>query len=373
MSDVYINSFGSFLPGPPIPNQEIEDYIGQINGKPSRNRVFVLRQNRIKTRHYALDKNGQALYRNAEMAAKAIFDAVERSEITKDDITYLASTTTIGDFLVPGIASHVHAELKIPPIEIASFQSVCAGSLMAIKSAFLQVKAGEHKCAAVSGSEFASRFFKPGFYENSLTDDDSTIPMDADFLRFTLSDGAGAAILENKPNARAQSFRIDWIDIRSYADRFQTSMMAGARQDDDQLQFWGNCQSLSEADKSGTMIIKQNFDLMLEMIPVWVSHYLDLITQGKVVMDEIDHVCCHYSSQSLRDKTFDLLKKADAMIDEEKWYSNLSTCGNTGSASIFILLAGLCATRNLTPGEKILCHVPESGRCVNGFMLLEVV
>lgn len=113
MSDVYINSFGSFLPGPPIPNQEIEDYIGQINGKPSRNRVFVLRQNRIKTRHYALDKNGQALYRNAEMAAKAIFDAVERSEITKDDITYLASTTTIGDFLVPGIASHVHAELKI--------------------------------------------------------------------------------------------------------------------------------------------------------------------------------------------------------------------------------------------------------------------
>ena len=59
------------------------------------------------------------------------------------------------------------------------------------------------------------------------------------------------------------------------------------------------------------------------------------------------------------------------MIDEEKWYSNLYTCGNTGTASIFVMLEEFVRTHDIKPGQKILCHVPESGRCLNGFFLLE--
>lgn len=46
-----------FLPGDPVPSSEMEDYPGYINGKPSRHRALVLRQNKIKTRHYALEIN----------------------------------------------------------------------------------------------------------------------------------------------------------------------------------------------------------------------------------------------------------------------------------------------------------------------------
>jgi 3-oxoacyl-[acyl-carrier-protein] synthase III len=41
--------------------------------------------------------------------------------------------------------------------------------------------------------------------------------------------------------------------------------------------------------------------------------------------------------------------------------------------SIFILLEELYHSGRLQAGEKILCHVPESGRALNGFMLLEVM
>ncbi len=374
MGNVYINGWGRFLPGTPIPSSEMENYIGLIDGKPSKHRALDLRQNRIKTRHYALDKKGISQYSNAEMAANAINDAIKTSEVSAGDISFMATSTTIGDLMLPGLASHIHAELGFEPLEIANFQSVCASSLMAIKSSFLQLKAGEHKCAAVSGSEFSSRYFRPGFYENTnKLLENGRLSLDADFLRFTLSDGAGAFILEDRPNANQLSLKINWIDIRSYADRFSTSMIGGGTNNGHYPTFWGDFDSPSDAMQAGALMLTQDFDLMKKMIPVWVSHYLDLIDQDKIVIDEVDHVCSHYSSHSLRVETIELLKKAGAMIDEEKWFSNLSSKGNTGSASIFIMLDELCRSGKLASGEKILCHVPESGRCMNGFMMLEVV
>ena len=68
-----------------------------------------------------------------------------------------------------------------------------------------------------------------------------------------------------------------------------------------------------------------------------------------------------------------LLRQSGAMIDENKWFTNLYTKGNTGAASIFIMLEELYREGGLKKGEKILCHVPESGRSINGLMLLEVV
>ncbi len=374
MRDVFINSFGIFLPGEPVTNSAIENYIGNIGGKASRNRALVLRQNRIKTRYYALNDEGQAQYSNAQMAVKAIEDAVQKSEISSKDISYLATSTTIADVLLPGLASHVHAGLKLPPLEIASFQSVCASSLMAMKSAYVQIRCGEHACAAVSGSEFASRYFRPGFYEHTRAyQKDGTTPLEADFLRFTLSDGAGAAILENKPNTRQLSFRIKWIDIRSYADRFETCMMAGGFNEGGQLRHWGDFGNPLEAVAAGALMLTQDFTMLQEMIPVWVSHYLDLIQQGRLSIDEVDHLCSHYSSHSLREEAVAALKSAGALIDESKWFSNLYTKGNTGTASIFIMLEELCRERELKSGQKVLCHVPESGRCLNGLMMLEVV
>lgn len=373
-NEVFINSFGAFLPGDPVPSSEMEDYLGKINGMPSRHRALVLRQNRIKARHYALDKSGKAIYSNAGMASAAIMDAIKQSEITPNDITYLATATTLGDVLLPGLASHTHAKLKLPPIEIASFQSVCVSSLMALKSAYLQVKTDEHKCVTVCGSEFPSRYFRPGFYEDTnQVNSEGKLSLEADFLRFTLSDGAGAAILESQPNSRQVSLKILWIDIRSYADRFETSMVGGGIKEDGIMKFWGDFDNPFEAMKAGALMLTQDFELMKRMIPVWISHYLDLIDHNKIVIDEIDHVCSHYSSHSLRDETFALLKKAGAMIDEEKWFSNLYNKGNTGAASIFIMLEELYREGNLSKGETILCHVPESGRCANGLMLLEVI
>jgi 3-oxoacyl-[acyl-carrier-protein] synthase-3 len=373
MSDVHINGLGAFLPSEPVPNDDMEEYLGYVFGKPSKYRTLTLKQNQIKHRHYALDKQGHSLHSSAGMAAAAINAAVKNSEISLGDIDYLATSATLGDSLVPGLAAHVHAALGVREIEIANFQSVCASAMMALKSAYVQLKAGEHACAAVSGSEFASRYFRPGNYECvAAYKAAGQIPFQADFLRFTLSDGAGAVILETKPNTRQLSLKIDWIDIRSYAHRFDTCMVGGAVRHDT-WHYWGSFGNPIEAAEAGALILVQDFDLMKRMLPVWVSHYLDLIDKKRIVIDEIDHVCCHYSSHGLRREIVVLLEQAGAMIDETRWFTNLYTKGNTGAASIFIMLEELYHQGGLKKGQKILCHVPESGRCLNGFMLLQVV
>jgi hypothetical protein len=55
---------------------------------------------------------------------------------------------------------------------------------------------------------------------------------DADFLRFTLPDGAGAVVLETSPRAQGLSLRIEWIDLVSHAHEFDTCMYVGANKEE---------------------------------------------------------------------------------------------------------------------------------------------
>ncbi|MEP7272950.1 MAG: 3-oxoacyl-ACP synthase, partial [Acidobacteriota bacterium] len=157
---VFINALGKFLPGAPIENDQMEDHLGRVGGKPSRLRSRILKQNGIRTRHYAIDREGNVLHRDYELAAHALRDALKRSELSLNQIRYLATATSQGDLLAPGFASLVHGELQIPECEIASLHGICASGMMALKTAYLQIAAGDKTNAAVTASEFTSRFFR---------------------------------------------------------------------------------------------------------------------------------------------------------------------------------------------------------------------
>ena len=68
----YITATGSFLPGDPVPNDEIEDYIGKAGRSTSDLKDITLANCGIKTRHYAIDKAQQTVISNAAMAASAV-------------------------------------------------------------------------------------------------------------------------------------------------------------------------------------------------------------------------------------------------------------------------------------------------------------
>ena len=67
------------------------------------------------------------------------------------------------------------------------------------------------------------------------------------------------------------------------------------------------------------------------------------------------------------------LANAGLPIPQERWFTNLTRKGNTGAASIFIMLDELFNSGSLRSGQRLLCYVPESGRFSSAFMQLTVV
>jgi 3-oxoacyl-[acyl-carrier-protein] synthase-3 len=373
---VYINALGKFLPGEPVSNDEMEDHLGLVGGKPSRLKSRILKQNGIQSRYYAIDKEGRVLFRDYELAARAVLDALKHSELSLKEIQYLAAATSQSDLLAPGFASLVQGELHLPACEIASLHGVCASGMMALKGAHLQIQAGEKASAAVTASEFTSRFFRHGLFEETrLFQETGRVAFDAEFLRWMLSDGAGAAILENRPNARGLSLRVEWIDLISYADRLDVCMYSGANKLPDGTldRSWYDYTSFAEAARDGAILLKQDLELLENVVVLGAKRYFELMEEKQFKASDIDWLVCHYSSHVFRGKIIELITKGGGMIPEERWFTNLYSKGNTGSASVLIMLEELFNEGNLKPGQKILCMVPESGRFIISFMMLTVV
>lgn len=370
MNKVFITSSGTFLPNKAISNDEMEDYLGRINGKNSSVKERILKQNGIQTRYYALNKEQVSTHSNAEMAANAIENALSKSNLRAKDIELLCTGTTQGDLPVPGFASMVHGELDFNNCEIASFQSVCASGVMALKNAYLQIKCGEKENAVCVGSEFSSRLFKASRFDSQEV---KSVPFDTEFLRWMLSDGSGAFLLQNSAPKNTISLSIDWIDIKSHANEFPLCMFTGKNDNkNDKESTWLDYPDYESASKAGAINLKQDIRLLDQVIKTGVAHYFELIDEGKIDVSKTDWLCCHYSSEYFKDPIKELMKKGGGEIPAEKWFNNLTTKGNTGSASIFIMLDELIYSGKLKVGDKILCMVPESGRFITSYMQLTV-
>lgn len=375
MHQAYITGSAQFLPGPPIGNSEMGNYIGQLSAESDRLGRLVLRQNRIRSRHYAIRPDGTSDWTLAKLGGQVVQALMAECEVNARAIGYLATATTQNDLLVPGLASGVHAASGLPPLEIANLQSVCASAMMALKSTALQIRLGEHRAGIALGAEFASRYFRPGHYlGTSSLDERGALAGDAEFLRWTLSDGAAGAIIEQRPAEQGLSLRIDWISIRSFADRFEPCMTGGGVPGPDgALRPWSLHDGAEQAARAGAFQLRQDVDALHRMLPVWLGELMRLIDEGKVDPAQVSWFLCHFSAHSLREEMVRLAERAGCMIPEERWFTNLYDKGNVGAASLFLLLDDLLRSGRLDCGQRVLCAVPESGQCVMAYAGLTVV
>src|SRR5262245_41766790 len=375
LRDVFITGAGAFLPGEPISSDRMEDYLGRVYGQDSLLGKRALRWNGVERRHYAMAPDGQVLHTNADMCARAIEAALDDAGSDLTDLKFLAAATTQGDYLVPGHATAVHGALGGPPMEIASFQSVCGSSLMAAKAAWLTVRAHEHDLAVACAGEFSSRWFRREFYEGTtLCDKKGRLCAEADFLRFTLSDGAGAIVCAPQPRRDRISLRIEYIDGVSLAGTFAPCMWAGADPHgrNDLANSWAHAGPRA-AHAAGAIALLQDFHLLKRIIRAWVGVYLKKVDDGRIDPKRVDWLLCHYSAKCLREEIVSLLENTAGMIPESKWFSVLREKGNVGSASIWIMLDALLRSGRLERGQRVLCVVPESGRAMVGFLMAEAV
>lgn len=371
----YIIGTGIFLPGMPVSNDVLEERLGMVAGKPSRFRQGILNANGVITRHFALDDQGKPTMLNSEIAASAVSDLLERTQINWLDVGMLGVGTTLPDIGPPGFDVMVHSEISEThgrkPMETIACQGVCLSAIRAFKACVNSIRLGEIKQAVSVGSERPSAIIRSIFYEAEyqrsweLT---KRIPgyrfLHADFLRWTLSDGAGAFLLSNKPVNNSLCLRIDNIAITSYADQTpicmyaQTNSPANLRPD---TIAFGTANPL-DAIGDGMFVLRQDPKILNGYIfDICAKDLKEKISSG-IITTDVDHFVAHYSSEILKSRFADAYSQFDINLPDEIWRSSLRARGNMGSASIFISLHDLIQAGKIKSGDKLLLMIPESAR-----------
>jgi len=384
--NAFITAVSAFLPGQPVHNDDLEKYLGKVDRLAARTRQIILAGNGIESRHYAIDpRTGATTHSNARLAAEAVRRLVPAgSELSDNFIECLCCGTSSPDQLMPGHASMVHGELGCGPCEVISTAGICLSGITALKYGAMSVAQGLSTRAVAAASELASTFMRTSFFQAmqgaagqpEKRQDHPAFCFEAEFLRWMLSDGAGAVLIENKPATDGLSFGIDGIEIISHAHSLDTCMYAGAvKQEDGSLRGWREYVGDGEAARNGILTIKQDARLLnREVTRTLVGKSLPTVVEKYGLRPtDIDWFLPHYSSRYFREPLFQQLREIDFAIPEECWFTNLASRGNTGSASFYIMLEELFSSGRLQKGDRILGFIPESGRFSVGWMLLTVV
>jgi 3-oxoacyl-[acyl-carrier-protein] synthase-3 len=381
--DVFINDIAAFLPNDPVDNDAIEDVLGRINNIPSRAKRIVLKNNKIETRFYALNPSTRRLtHNNAQLTAAAIRGLKPYAGFSPADIECLCCGTTVPDLLFPGHALMVLGELGIDECEAVTTAGICICGMTALKFAYMNVAAGLSANAVATGSELAVSLLRADFMAPFLAEGDQTDvahqplrAFDADFLRWMLSDGAGAVFLSDRPNPDRISLRVEWIDHNSFAGQLETCMYSGGiKADDGRAIGWRMKEDIDPASRPYLFAVRQDIKLLDKHIVGTMGKALSsVVAKRRLTPSDIDWFLPHYSSAYFRPKFHDEMKRIGFHIPYDKWFTNLASKGNTGSAAIFIILEEIFHSGNLQRGQKLLCFIPESGRFSHCFMLLTVV
>jgi 3-oxoacyl-[acyl-carrier-protein] synthase-3 len=380
--DVFINDVAAFLPNAAVDNDSIETVLGRVAEIPSRTRRIVLRNNGIRLRHYAIDPaTGEQTHSNAQLTAEAIRRLAPHAGFTPDEIACLCCGTTSPDLLLPGHALAVMGELALAPCEAVTTAGICIAGMTAFKYAWMSVAGGEAPNAVATGSELASSFMRARFFTarpDPQVDLDKTphLAFDADFLRWMLSDGAGAAFFSPRPNRGRPALRVDWVEIVSYAGQLETCMYAGGcKGPEGRMTGWRDAPSPEELLRGNWLAVRQDTKLLgQEIVRTAMDLALVRVAQRRGLSPEaVDWFLPHYSSQFFRDKFFEAMRRIGFEIPYSRWYTNLTTSGNTGCAAIYVILADLLHSARLQRGQRLLLFVPESGRFSHCFAHLTVV
>jgi 3-oxoacyl-[acyl-carrier-protein] synthase III len=202
------------------------------------------------------------------------------------------------------------------------------------------------------------------------------LAFEKDFLRWMLSDGAGAALVANEPMEGRLALRIDWIDGISLAHELPVCMYSGAvRLPAGTLRGWRNADSPEDMVRDDYLAVKQDARLLDAQITRLFARdtLLAIAARRGIVAHEFDWFLPHYSSEYFRGVLMEGLAAVDFSIPESRWFTNLQQVGNVGSASIYLMLEELLNGGRLERGQKLLCFVPESARFTVYYMQLTAI
>lgn len=326
---VVILGTGSYLPDNIVTNFDLEKKVDTTD-------AWITERSGIKQRHYI-----DASQTTSDMAFYAAQNAIDVSNIDKNDIDMIICATVTPDFVFPSVASLVQHKLGITN-ECAAFDisAACAGFVHGLSVAEQFLKTGNAKTILVIGADAMSRIV-------DFSDRTTCV---------LFGDGAGAFILSNdekyiSPLKGTQTEPTDILATLMHANGSLTDILkvtGGA----------GN-----PHNKSGFLTMKGQ-----DVFKVAVKNLSDIMAKtlhkGNLSAEKLDYIVPHQANQRIMTAT-----AVKIGLSEDRVISYIAKHGNTSAASV--PLAFDCAVRDgiLKRGQTILMEAIGGGMTWAGALI----
>ncbi len=348
MKQVRMVATGSYLPGEPITNEELESFVGGVPED-------VLEGLQVKTRHWIADpRTGEQGETNAEMAGKAAKQALELADIDPGEVQLLVMSTASPDYHLPATVTFVQDALGLERCATVEIRSGCAGAVEALDLARMYLERGRYANAVVIGSEAISPLLVPIW----LDQDPNRVRMRDKLGIYSFGDGAGAMVLTAEEGE-------DGGVLGS-----AIACVGGGRKPGMQVVGGGTHQPIRKQLEAKRLI-----DMRVDVVEsgrftpyVLTEGMRETVAASGVAADAVD-ICiipegnAQYMTDELREAGL-LTEEWTAL--EPKIFENLSLVGATGSAAVPLAVDYGWKTGKLVPGQLVMLLAIETSKWIYG-------
>lgn len=337
-----IVSVGSFLPGEPIPNEELERFVGPVPED-------ILEGLQVVQRHWMVDlATGEHLIANSEMAEEASRRAIAAGGVDPDEIDLLIVSTASPEYPLPPMATFVQERLGLERCAALEIRSGCAGAVEALDVARLYVERGEYGTALVVGSEAISPLLVPVFRGR----DPMSVRMRDRLALYSFGDGAGAMVVRAGEDGGFLGSAHASVGVGKAAGM----QIVGAG---------------THAPVHEQLQAKRLVELRVDVVAsgkftpyVLTEGVRSTLARAGVEAGSID--LCVIPEGNAGYLTTELeeagLLTDDWLTLEQRLFENLATVGATGSAAVPIALDEAWRTGRLAQGERVMLLAIETSK-----------
>ena len=309
MTRARITGVGAYAPKRILTNADLEKMVDTSD-------EWIVQRSGIRERHIADDSEA-----TSDMAVKASLQALERANLTPDDIDFIVVGTTTADMQFPSTANFVQQKLGCRRIGSVDVWAACTGSIYSLSVASQYVQTGKYRRVLCIGAEMLSRV-------TDFTDRGTCV---------LLADAAGAVVLEPSDD---DSGIID-TDLYSDGRYWELLYMEGGGTKTPACHDTID-RRLHYAKMKGSELFKIAVRMFVECGETMLSRHglkasdIDLFIPHQANLRIIEAAC----------------KRLGLPMD--KVFVNVDRYGNTGAASVYVALEEAVTAGRLKRGDLVL-------------------
>jgi len=363
---VHVAGTGAYLPGDPIPVERAQDVLGPLDQAPERIRRWMESMGPvmrgildIDVVHYAIDPvTREVTDDNVTMATKAARTALAAAGMEPGEIGLITYGSAHQDQM-PTASVRIQEALGIETCAEFGIHANCTSAYKALYLAHRLLEAGEHDTALVVSSGISSSELRAEYFNQSLLDKESL------FLRWFLSDGAGAVVLTTDPS-RAMPIVVESTYVESVGGR-RPSLMFNERP-----AYWMNPRDEYE---KGAHHLRQRFRNELAGShfqepggSVFFNGYKRMMAAAGIAPDDLRWFQVNLPAKHIVESVVEEL--AAIGVPRSALYTRLDRMGYAGPPMVFIALDALLREETLAPGERVVSFVTEVSKFMQaGYVL----